>query len=70
MVSPLQEVDPAVRYQIDNSVFLGKPSGPGSTGKEFQGFGFPDPRKRIAKDGFYEVESAKGHLLIRLDPKS
>jgi hypothetical protein len=70
MVSPLQEVDPAVGYQIDNSVFLGEPSRPGSTGKEFQGLGFADPRKRIANDGFDEVENAKGYLSICLDPES
>jgi hypothetical protein len=70
MVPTLQEVDPAIGYQIDNSVLLRKPPRPRSTREKFQRLGFPDPGKWIASDRIHEVERAKSNLSIGFDPES
>ena len=60
----------AARRLDDDAVLLGESPGPGSGGQVLEWLRLADPGEGVAEDGFDQVQSAQGHLAIRLDPSS
>jgi hypothetical protein len=52
MVARLKKIDPVASHPVNQSVFLGDPTRPGSCQKMPQRFGLANPGEWIAQHGF------------------
>jgi len=68
VIPRLQEIDPPVTNQIDDSMLFGKSSRPCAAWKVFKRFGLTDPGERIAQNRLDKVKCTEGDLPIRLHP--
>lgn len=68
VITSLKEIDPVVANQVYESMFLGQATGPGAGGKIFKRFRFANTCKRIAPDGFDQLECTQGCLAVDFDP--
>jgi len=68
VVPRLQEIDPPIANEVDDSMFFGKASRPGSAWEVLEGFGLPYSRKRIAQNRLYKIKSSEGDPSVRLHP--
>jgi hypothetical protein len=70
MVSRLQKVNLIVPNQVNDTVFLRQPSGPGAWGKILERFGFADSNKRVAQNGLDQVKHPDRQLAVSFHPET
>lgn len=68
MIPCLQKIYPVISYQIDNTVLLGKASGPSAGSQIFKWFRLTYAAKRVAHDCFNKVKGSQSNLAIRFYP--
>lgn len=70
MIPRLQEVDPRLAHQVDESMLLGDAPRPAATEVELERLGLADAAKRIPHDGFYQIKDAQRRLAVCSDPEA
>ena len=70
MITCLEEVDLAVRNEVNNAVFECQPARPGSCQPVFQRFGFSDSKERFAQHRFNKIQCPDRNPPILLDPEA
>lgn len=70
MITRLQEVYLTVRDEVDNAVFLRKPSRPNSCQHVFERFGFSNAGKGLAHHCLDEIKRPDRNAPIFIDPKA
>src|ERR1051325_6980647 len=68
VIARLQELDPIVRDEINDPMFLGETARPSSSGQVFERLGLADPGERIAHDRFDEIEGTERDFAVGLYP--
>ena len=68
VISRLQEVDPRLPDEIDQSVFLCDSPRPAALEVELERFRLADATSRVSKDSLHEIEHTQSCLSIGLDP--
>lgn len=68
VIAGLEKVNPAVAYQINDTVFFGEPSGPCAGRQVLERFRLPYPGERISEDSLDEIECSQGCGSVCADP--
>lgn len=69
MIPPLEEVDPIVTDEINDTVFLREPARPDPGSQVLEWLGLSDSGERVAQDRLDQFQCPKRDLSIGLDPQ-